>query len=240
MDAVNENTPVPGSSGATCVTMFTSPLATLNSLRDRPQWFMALLVAGAYSVLVNFYVVQRAGLERLMTKLLKSAPLIDPQGVLQSALLHQNRIVLIQALATFVGAFVIAFVVARVLWLLLIVAGKDVVFKRVFAVVAHATLLTTVIRESALALTVTLVRDLDKLDLRNPLATNPGFFVHPASPTASRILTWLDLITLTNIFLLVVGLTKVCDGLSRRVAAALVVVPWLAWVGASLLLASLA
>lgn len=220
-------------------TMFLSPLATLDSLRERPQWLLALLLVAVYSVAVNFYVIQRVGLERLMAAALQSAAAIDPQTALQNALGHQTRILLFQALSTFGGTFATAFVVARVLWLLLIVAGKDVVFKRVFAVVAFASLFTNVIRESMLALTTTLIRDLDRLDLRNPLATNPAFYLHPAGPTATRILMSLDLLTIANLFLLTVGLMKVCDRVSPRLAAAVVVGPWLLWVGASLLMPAL-
>ena len=218
--------------------MFISPLETLGSLRERPQWLIALLIVATYSVLVNFYVIQRVGLERLMTAALQSAAAIDPQTALQNALGHQTRILFFQGLSTFVGVFVTAFVVARVLWLLLIVAGKDVVFKKVFAVVAFASLFTNVIRESMLALTTTMIRDLDRLDLRNPLATNLAFYLHPSGAIATRILMSVDVLTIANLFLLAFGLAKVCDRLSPRVAAAVVVVPWLVWVGASLLMPS--
>jgi hypothetical protein len=171
-----------------------------------------------------------------MTAALQSNAAIDPQTALQNALGHQGQILLYQALSTFAGTFLTASVVARVLWLLLIVVGQDVVFRKVFAVVAHASLLTTVIRNSMLALTTTLMRDLDSLDLRNPLATNLAFFLHPHSATAARILSSLDLLTLANLYLLAAGLTRVSQRLSPRVAAALVVVPWLLWVGASLLM----
>jgi hypothetical protein len=211
------------------LTVFTSPLATTESLNEQPQWFVPLLMAAAYSVAVNLYVIQRVGLERLMTAALQSNAAIDPQTALQNALGHQGQILLYQALSTFAGTFLTA-------WLLLIVVGQDVVFRKVFAVVAHASLLTTVIRNSMLALTTTLMRDLDSLDLRNPLATNLAFFLHPHSATAARILSSLDLLTLANLYLLAAGLTRVSQRLSPRVAAALVVVPWLLWVGASLLM----
>jgi hypothetical protein len=78
----------------------------------------------------------------------------------------------------------------------------------------------------------------DTFDLRNPLATNLAFFLRPSSPVALRILSALDVITLVTIVLLIVGLTKVCDRLSARAALMVVVIPWMAYVGATLLIPS--
>lgn len=214
--------------------MFSSPAATLDSLREWPRWFYPLLVAAGYSAVVNFYVIWRIGLQRLMNAALRANASVDPQAVLESALAHRAMILFFQGLASFAGTFVTAFVVAKVLWLIITVIGQDLHFKKVLAVVAHVTMLTVVIRQSMLAVTATVIPNLDNLDIRNPLATNLAFFLHPKSPVLLRLLSSFDVVTFTNILLLGLGLNKVSNRLSFRTACILVIVPWGVYTGASL------
>ena len=236
MELSREKSPAPGFRRLAFGSMFSRPAATLDSLSGRPRWFLPLLLAATYSVAVNYFVVRRIGLVRLMGAALQVNTAIDPQALLENAVAHKTEILFFQGLATFAGTLVTAFVVAKVLWLIITVIGQDVHFKKVLAVVAHVTMLTVVVRESMLALTATAMRNLDNLDLRNPLATNLAFFLHPRSPIASNLLGSLDLITLANIFLLALGLSKVSNRLSFRAACILVIVPWGVYVGVSFLL----
>ena len=236
MELSHEKALAPGFQPLALGSMFSSPAAALDSLRGRPRWFYPLLLAATWSVAVNLYVIQRIGLKRLMGAALQANAALDPQAVLESALAHRTEILFFQGLATFAGTFVTALVVAKVLWLIITVIGRDVLFKKVMAVVAHVTMLTVVIRESMLAFTATVMPNLDNLDIRNPLATNLAFFLHPKSPVVFRLLSSLDLVTLANIFLLALGLSKVTSRLSFRSACILVIVPWGVYTGASLLL----
>jgi len=219
--------------------IFSNPAATFLSLKGRPRWFFPLLIAAVYSVVVNFYVIQRIGFMRLLNATVQTASAIDAQAVLETALERKAQILLFQGLSTFASIFFTAFVVAKVLWLILEVIGEDLPFKRVLAVVAHATMLMVIIRESMLAFTATVMRNPENLDLRNPLATNLAFFLHPGSPFIYRLLASLDLITISKICLLALGLSKVSDRLSLRTACVAVLVPWGVYVGASLLLPGL-
>lgn len=239
MELSNEKALAPGFQPLAFSSMFSSPSATLDSLRGRPQWFYPLLLAATCSVAVNFYVIRRIGLIRLIGAALQGNAAIDPLAVLESALARKAEILFFQGLSAFAGTFLTAFVVAKVLWLILTVIGQDVLFKKVLAVVAHVTMLTVVIRELMLALTATVMRNLENLDLRNPLATNLAFFLHSRSSIVFRLLSSLDLITFTNIFLLALGLSKISNRLSFRTAFILVFIPWGVYTGASLLLPTL-
>ena len=114
--------------------------------------------------------------------------------------------------------------------------GKEVQLRKLLAVVANATMLTAVLKQSMLALTATVMQNTAALDLRNPLATNLAFVLRPASPLAYRLLASLDVIVLLNMFLLVVGLTLVSDRLSTRAAGLVVVIPWVVYTLTSSLL----
>jgi hypothetical protein len=239
MEPNSEKMPFPGFQPLAFGSMFSNPATTLVSLRERPQWFYPLLLAAGYSVAVNCYVIQRIGFMRLFSATLQATGTIDVQAVMETALAHRVQILILQGLSTFASTFLTAFVVATVFWLILEVIGEDVPFKRVLAVVAHVTVLMTVVRESMLALTAAVMQHQENLDLRNPLATNLAFFLHPSSPVVSHLLASLDLVTLAKIYLLALGLSKVSSRLSFRTACILVIVPWGAYLGASLLLPTL-
>ena len=90
-----------------------------------------------------------------------------------------------------------------------------------------------------LAFTATVIRNSENLDLRNPLATNLAFFLHPESPITYRLLASLDLITISKMCLIAFGLSKVSDRLSLRAACVVVLVPWGVYAGVSLFLPGL-
>jgi len=218
--------------------MFTRPLATLASLRERPHWLYPVLLSGIFSVAANFYVIQRVGFLRLLDAAAHASAAIEPQRVLQNAQTHQTMILSFQALSTFVSIILVALVVAKVLWLLLTLLGHDIVYKKILAVVAHAGMLPAILRECMLVLTTTIMRDPNAFDLGNPLATNPAFFIRSGSPLVSRLLASLDAFTFINIVLIIVGLNRVCSHLSMRSASLTVVIPWTVYVGATLLMST--
>ncbi len=224
---------LPASGAALFWSMFATPVQALASLRERPRWLFPIVFSASFSVAVNFYVIRHVGLARLVSASVKANAVIDAEAAMQNVLAHQNVILSVQALSTFASSFLTALVIAKVLWLLLILFGHDLVFKHILAVVAHANMIPVIIRESMLGLTATIIRDSSTFDMRNPLATNLAFFFRPDSPAAFRMLASLDVITFLNMYLLAVGLTKVCAHLSPRGAALTVIIPWAVYVGAT-------
>jgi hypothetical protein len=225
----------PNSRRASFLAMFARPLATMDSLREHPQWLCPILISALVTAVANLYVIQRVGLVRLIEAASQTKAIMDPQGALQNILAHQNRILCFQAASNLASAFVLALVTAKVLWLLLTLFGYDIGFKKILAVVTHANMLPAILRACMLAMTAAIIQDAGALDLKNPLATNIAFFLQPPSPAAFHILSSLDAITLSNIALLIIGLTRVCSNLSTRSASLMVFVPWMIYVGATLL-----
>ena len=226
MENVQNRALLTGAGSASTWQIFFSPLATLNSLSERPRWFFPLLLAGIYSTIVSYYVFAQLGFLRLVSRSVQANASLDPETVMQNALAHKTQIIVIQSLSAFLGAFATALVVALILWLVVVLVGGDAVFKNVMALVAHVTLFTTVIRETMLAITVTVTNDFDTFNFNNPLATNVAFFVHSNSRFAARILSSLDIITIASVVLLAVGLSKVTTRLSPTAAWLVVIVPW--------------
>jgi hypothetical protein len=219
--------------------MFTRPVATLESLRGRSQWFLPVLTAATFSAAVNFYLIRRIGWARLIKAAAQSNSLMDAQAAIQNVIAHPHQIFLFQALATFLSFVLTVLAAATVVWLVLVLCGQDVLFKKVLAILAYVTALSAILRGFMLMLTATLIRDLNAFDLRNPLATNPAFFLHPRSAVISRLLASLDLITFLSLTLIIIGLTKVYICLRPRLAAGAVLLPWVIYVSTTLLLPSI-
>jgi len=206
--------------------IFVSPVRTFGSLCEQPRWFVPLAFAAAFSMAVDYYATSHIGFESLVRGVAKSAGTLDPEGMVQNALAHKIQILAIQSAGSFLGVFATAMIVALILWLLVLGVGGEVKFKSVLAVLGHVNLGYLVVRQSMLALSVSLCRDPASFDLRNPLATNVGFFVQSSSPITARILSSLDLVTFTAEVLVVIGLTKVSPGLSRATSCVIVFLPW--------------
>jgi hypothetical protein len=126
----------------------------------------------------------------------------------------------------FLGAFATSALIALILWLLVMLVGGDAVFKKVLALTAHVALFTAAVRETMLAVTVTLNGDLNSFDFNNPLATNLAFFVHSSSRFTARIFSALDIVTIATVVLLALGLTKVSKRVSPTAAWLVVIIPW--------------
>jgi len=219
--------------------MFVQPLSTLDSLRERPRWFYPALISGIVSGAVNLYVIQRIGLVRLIEMTANAKAMIDPQVILRNALEHTIQILCFQALSMLASSLFVALATATVLWLLLTLCGYDMTLKQGLAVVAHVNLLTVFLRECMMMLTASFIHDPNQFDINNPLATNPAFFLKPASPVVVKLVGSLDVITFINIALLIIGLTKVCRKLPVRTASALVVIPWTVYIGMTITIKSL-
>jgi hypothetical protein len=205
-------------------------------LKGNPGWAWPLAAAAAYSAIVNLYLIRRIGFARLIGNTIQTNAAFDPQSVVDVALQRRTLILSIQTVSSVAGAFLTAAIVAGTFWLVLAAIGKEIPLGKLLAAVAHATMLTAVLKQSMLAITATVMRDTSALDLRNPLATNLAFVLRPASPQLHRLLSSLDAVVALHLFLLVVGLTLVSSRISTRLAATVVVGPWVAYTLTSSLL----
>ncbi len=210
--------------------MLSSPLQTLESLQMQPRWVLPVLCASTFAAIVQYYLVDRVGLERLIAAVARSNEAIDPDAVLQQAVANKTQILLVQGISSFLGVVVTCLLVALLLWLLVLILGAEATYRQILSVVAHVWFLTTILQQSMLAMAVTARDNMDGFDMTNPLATNLGHFYRPDSTALLRILSSLDVITVATLALLVFGLRHVSDRLSWKAAAGIVLVPWTLYV----------
>ena len=230
MENINNRELLPEAAPMAFWAIFFSPLATIESLSRRPRWFIPLLVAGIYSTAVSYYVIARFGFAALVAKSAQASSQLDPDMVLQHALANKTQIIVVQSISTFLGAFATSSLIALVLWLLVILVGGDAVFKKVLALTAHVALFTAAVRETMLAVTVTLNSDLNSFNFNNPLATNLAFFVHSSSKFTARVFSALDIVTIATVVLLALGLPRVSKRVSPTAAWLAVLIPWAIYV----------
>ncbi len=210
--------------------MFTNPVVTLTLLRDTPRAFLPTLTAAVIATAVNYYVIYKIGLRRLMEQAFRATAAVDVDTLIASAMTHRDEIMTTQALSAFFGLVVTVLLLALLYWLAATVAGGDVSYERILAVVAHVTFFTTAVKESMIALVVTVSRNLSTFNIKNPLGTNPAFFVQTTSPGLNRMLLSADAITIAGVVLRIIGIRRVSTSLSPTAAAAVVLVPWLVYV----------
>jgi hypothetical protein len=210
--------------------MIFNPLTT-TAFHERPRWLLPILISGILSSLVNLYIVHRIGFVRLVEAVTHEKALIDAQGVVENALANKNQILAIQAATSFIGPFLMAAAIATGLWLLLMLLGHNISFKTNLAITAHANMPTIVIRALMLAVTVTIIPNINNFDMNNPLATNLAFFLKPVSPPLLRLFSSLDALTFLNIVLLILGLTRACPQLPKGTATLMITIPWMIYLG---------
>jgi hypothetical protein len=228
--------PASGSWAERLAATLRSPVRTLALQEREPSWLLPLFASASCSTAASLYVVSRIGFPRLMRAAIDSAMAFDADSAVQNVLARKGQILFFQGASIFVGTFVTAFVIAKVLWLVLLLVRGEVSFRKVLAVVAHATLFVTAVQQAMLALTVTVMQNVEAFDIRNPLATNAAFFWHGEHSAAVRLLGALDVITAAKILLIAIGLTKVANPLSLRAACLMVALPWGAYTAASVFL----
>lgn len=218
--------------------IFFEPAVTLAAQKERPRYWAPLLIGAVLPALVNHYVMLRVGFKQLVMAAIAASGSLDPDAIAQNAFAHKNQILEVQAISTFLGSIVTVFVVATVLWLTALVIGAEGSFAQVLAVIAHVNLFVWVIRDAMLATVVTVGRNPDAFDLRNPLGTNLAFYVHPDSRALMRLLGSADIVVAAALALTIIGLHLVMTRLSVKNAALIVLVPfamyvlagvWLPW-----------
>ena len=225
MTAVAPEAPLPG-----LADLFFSPLATLASLRDRSRVLLPLLIAASYATVVSYYAISRIGLRRLIEASIRATASVDPETLVESAMTHKTEILQMQAAGAFFGTIVTVLGLALLYWLLVTVIGGEATFGRVASVVAHVTFFTTVIKQTMIALAVTITRNPAGFNLKHPLGTNLAFYIHSSSPALAKLMTSFDLLALAGLALLTWGLSRVSDRVSLRAAAAIVLIPWTLYV----------
>jgi len=212
--------------------MFVSPVATLQSLKERPRVLVPVLAASAWRTIVSYYVIYKIGLRTLLAASIRATASVDPDALLASAMQNKNQILMMQGASTFLGTAFGVFALALLYYLLVIAFGGDTTYKAVAAVVAHAIFFTTLVKQTMVGMVATLSRDPSSFNIQQPLGTNLAFFIDSNSRVVTKLMASFDILAIAGLVLSIAGLRAVSERFSTFAASAVVLLPWLVYVAA--------
>jgi hypothetical protein len=221
------------SEGQRLIGTFFSPGKTFPDLRRNASWWAPFLIIAIVSISFIYVVDQKVGFPKVVENLIqlqpKQADRIDrlPADQRQTVMQQQATITKWIAYSVPVVALVIYAVFAALLFATLkFAASADLKYKTLFALIVYSRL--PLIFGPLLAILSLLAGvSSDGFNLRNPVATNPGYFIGPdGSPVLRALLTQLDVFSLWTLILTAIGIT--CISKVKRGTAFAVVFGWFA------------
>jgi len=187
--------------------VISQPQAAFRALSKNPRWLVPLaacmiLILGSTVITIN-----RMGFTNLMRSAMQGNPQAEEiaqkteessfaKGMIYAAPLIQFPI----ALALVAGVFLLA----------LMLAGVDTTFKRTFSVSAYSLFGYSLVATALTLVTVYATKDFANFDLRNPIATNVGFFLDPADTGKFfySLMSSLDVLSFWFLYLLACGFAE--------------------------------
>jgi hypothetical protein len=244
--ATNPSTPLPPpqpiqlspepaalSEGRRLMGTFFSPSKTFPDLRRNASWWAPFLVIALVSLSFVYVVDQKVGFSKVVENMIqqqpKQAERMDriPADQRPAIMQRQAAITKFISYAVPVIALVIYAVFAALLFATLkFAASGDLKYKNLFAVIVYSRL--PLIFGPLLAILSLLAGvSSDGFDLRNPVATNPGYFIGPdGSPILRALLTPFDVFSLWSLILTAIGIASISK--VKRGTAFAVVFGWFA------------
>lgn len=223
--------PAPLSEGQRLIGTFVSPSKAFTDLRRNASWWAPFLIIAIVSLSFVYVVDQKVGFSKVVENMIqlqpKQAERIDriPADQRPAIMQRQAAITKFISYAVPVIALVIYAVFAALLYATLkFAASGDLKYKTLFAVIVYSRL--PLIFGPLLAILSLLAGvSSDGFDMRNPVATNPGYFIGPdGSPVLRALLTPFDVFSLWSLILTAIGIT--CISKVKRGTAFAVVFGW--------------
>ena len=192
---------------ATLFGVIFQPQAAFRAVGAKPRWVFPLAACLILSLLSITLIVNRMGITNLMRSALQGNPQAEEiaQKAEESSFARTMIYVapLIQlpiALAAVAGTYLLVFMLA----------GVETSFKQAFSVVTHAVFAYSLIATLLTMVTVYATKDFANFDLRNPIATNVGFFLDPSeiSKFLHSLASSLDVLSFWFLYLLALGFAE--------------------------------
>jgi len=223
----------PLSEGQRVIDTFFAPGKTFTDLRRSASWWAPFLIIAIVSLLFVYVVDQKVGFRKVVDNLIqlqpKQADRIDRMPADQREKVMQQQVTVTKFISYVVPviALLIYAVFAALLYATLkFGASAELKYKTLFALIVYARL-PLVLGPLLAILSLLAGVSRDGFDLRNPVATNLGYFIGPdGSPVLRALLTPLDVFSLWTLILTAIGIT--CISKVKRGTALAVVFGWFA------------
>ncbi len=223
----------PMSQPARVINTFFAPSKTFTDLRRSASWWLPFLITAIISIAYVSVADQKVGFRKIAENQLRAQPKqadqVDRMPADQREKNMQARTIGTKVISYGFVAFILIW---YVIWAALLLAtlkfalSAEVKFKTLFALVIYASL--PGIFKALLAM-VSLLAGVasDAFTFQNSVATNPGYFVDPASnPVLFAFLSSFDIFAIWSMVLTAIGIT--CISKVKRGTAFAVVFGWFA------------
>lgn len=222
------------STGETLTAIFFEPGRVFESLRDRPRFLVAGIIATVALMVFTVTFFQRVGFERVMTEAIEASPQTEQmtQEQKDQAIRMQTNPV-VKAIYYASPILVIALLIAAgaaIYMLGTMLLAKKISYKQALAVWTYSSM-PPIVLTMFLNVILLFLKSPDDYDIvhaskRGLVQANLGLFVDPtASPVLATVLGSIDLFAFYGLFLAALGLRKMVK-MSSSTAWTIVLVIW--------------
>jgi len=230
-DSLPSQEQAPLSEAQRLIDVFIAPSKTFTDLRINASWWAPFVISAIISVIFVIVVDQKIGFSKVWENQLRSQP---KQAEKMEQMPADQRAKITEKQIAFTKTVSYSFSVLILVWYVIVASVLLTTLKfGLSAEVRFKTLLALVFYSSLPGLLKTLLAILsvvagvsgDAFTFQNPVATNPGYFVDPATaPVLSRFLTSFDIFTFWVLALAAIGIT--CITKVKKGTAFAVVFGW--------------
>ncbi len=225
--------PAPLSEGQRLMDVFFAPSKTFTDLRRNASWWAPFLITAIVSLCFVYVADQKVGFRKIAENQLRAQPKqadqLERMPADQREKQMQMRTGITRTISYAFFTFILLWsvVVAAVLFATLKFGlSAEVKFKTLFALMIYAGLPGILKAILAMASLLAGVAS-DGFTFQNPVATNPGYFVDPASNSVLySFLTSFDVFSIWSMILVAIGIT--CIAKVKTGTAFAVVFGWFA------------
>jgi hypothetical protein len=213
------------------VDTFVAPTKTFTDILRSTSWWLPFLLAVLVSLGVTFAIDSQVGFDRVVENVIHDSP--RQEEALANATPEQRALQMKKTAAGYryvsyafpVFILLVTAIAALGLWASFNFGlGAQTTYGQMFAVWMYASL-PKLITGLLTLVTIYFGGNAEGFDLKNPVGTNPAYYLPDAAPWLKSALGYFDLIGLWTLVLLVIG-TAVVAKVSRGKAAAVVVGWW--------------
>ncbi len=214
------------------VDTFVAPSKTFKDIMRSSTWWLPFLLVTVFSLAAAYAIDKKVGFDTVAQNMMHDSPAqeqkldtLEPKQ--RTAQMHMMAVsTRYSTFASPLIVLVISAVGALVLWASFNFGlGAKTTFGQMFAVWMYASL-PRLITSIIMLATIYLGGDAEGFNLKNPVGTNPAFYLPSAAPWLKAALGFVDVIGIWVLLLLVIGTAIVAK--VKKGQAAMVVVGW--WV----------
>lgn len=216
--------------------VFFEPSATFEDISRKPGFWVALILCIVLSLVTTAVLFSKIDMGDLMAQQIRQSS----QGQQMSEEQIQAQVDQIQSspvmpvlrwLGPLFGTPIVIFAIAGILMLSVYLSGTETTFKKLLGVVTHSFFAYSVVSSALFLVVLLMAADPQAISIDNPVATNLGALLSAKeNPILARLGASIDILSFYAIFLMGLGLSKICPKTSLSRGIVMIAIPWALYV----------